>query len=198
VCGAQADGVCKGPKTSLQTRLGPEQANRRKDHTYAKRQKVHAESEGSDPAANISDASDCTNDAYSCEGSQATGTPVGLPVPVLRQRSKHIVIVYYYVHVLEAPGPQCWQGRSGTIAQIRKNLRIPKGSSVIIKVLINVRAKMNANEEYDGSEPRRQPSPLRAVKSGSVQAQIICDALEIGTGVTEATLLVNDCGVDNT
>jgi len=105
----------------------------RKDHTYAKRQKVHAESEGIEPGADISDASHCTNDAYSCEGSQATGTPVGLPVPVLSQRSKRIAIAYYYIHVLKAPGPQCWQGRNGTIAQIRKNLHIPEGSSVIRK-----------------------------------------------------------------
>jgi hypothetical protein len=103
-------------------------------------------------------------------------------------------IAHAFLHLLGAPAEEDWTGRDGTISTIQKLLKIPQGSrNAILKVLRDVDGCMVAGVPYDSSGDRTNNGGTRfVIKDGSVELQILADALEAGKSMSEATLLMNE------
>jgi len=103
-------------------------------------------------------------------------------------------IAYVFTHILRSPAESEWKGHDGTISYIQNLLQIPSGSrNTIQKVLHNVVYCSVADVPYDSSiDGRINLGNSSAIKDGSIELQILADALEAGKSMDEATLLVNE------
>ena len=112
-------------------------------------------------------------------------------IPIRMRRES---IAYVFTHILRAPAENEWKDRDGTISYIQNLLQIPQGScNTIQKVLHNVVYCSVADVPYDSSiDGRINLGNSSAIKDGSIELQILADALEAGKSMDEATLLVNE------
>jgi hypothetical protein len=98
---------------------------------------------------------------------------------VLSQRSQRIGIAFFYIHALGSPPRSEWSGKAGTVAKIRSTFNIPIGSRfTICRVLTQVQLSNSTGKQYDG-RPTAPPRPRsRVIKVGSMEAQLVADAME--------------------
>jgi hypothetical protein len=84
-------------------------------------------------------------------------------------------------------------GHLGTVPKIQKLLEIPPGSrNSILKVVHDVDFCMVAGVPYDSLVDRTNVGTRSIIEDGSVELQILANALEVGKSIDKATLLVNE------
>jgi hypothetical protein len=104
-----------------------------------------------------------------------------------------IAVAVYYLDVLDSPPPSEWDGKDGTVAVIRRNLKFPEGSGGTIRaVLVDVYACVEDGSRYTGEAKLNQGGKNILIEPGSVEEQIAADAIEGGVGFTNAMHLVNE------
>ncbi len=156
-----------------------------------------ASSSDTDTGSSDSDADTFDSTTHMCRtsGETSSTTPNVHLVNTFSDQSRRIAIAYYYVNGLGAPAPDQWAGKMGTVSKIRKALNMSPGSTgTILNVLRDVFDKRQQNLVYTGAsaDTPMRVSRRRVISADSAEAQIIADTLELGLGVREAQLMVND------
>jgi len=112
--------------------------------------------------------------------------------PFTEDQIRVAVAVTYYCG-LKAPPRKKWAGKGGTISMIREMLDIPKGSTHMVRnVLDDVTNCVTSNTLYTGKRKPGSGGQNRIIDVHGVEAQIIADAIERGDGLTNATVAVNE------
>ena len=109
-------------------------------------------------------------------------------------RARRMTIYGFWRDTLNCPSPKSWKGQDDTICVIMNTLGMPKGSyGTVHKVLQDAwdchvhDVEYVGNSRQVGCDPHRQP----VIKPGSVEEQIVADAVEDHVGYTGAMELVN-------
>ena len=109
-------------------------------------------------------------------------------------RGRRMAIYVFWRDSLECPPPSSWKGKDGDICVIIDALGIPIGSyKTVLKVLQDVWSCHVRGEEYvgDSRQVGCDPHNTPIIKPGSVEEQIVADAVEDNVGYTGVMHLVN-------
>ena len=111
--------------------------------------------------------------------------------------SRRSTIAYFYEHVYGAPDDSeiCpWDGKDGLVAKIRVRVGIPADSARLVKkVMLDVQEGIREEKEYDPHSGCRQRGEANCrIKDGSPYTAIVHAVMDIGAGITEATVLVDE------
>ena len=104
-------------------------------------------------------------------------------------RTRRVAIYVMWRDVFDCSPPENWKGKDGTINAILDALSMVKGSyGTVRKVLEDVWSCHLRGEEYKGDSRQVGCDPHNApmIKSGSVEEQIVADAVEDNIGFTGA------------
>lgn len=112
--------------------------------------------------------------------------------PVLPDITRNLTIAYHFINLHGAPEEEFWGGRNGTMAKIKKELRIPKNTS-IKAVLEHIWACDKNGLVYNGRTKLsyEKPGPEPQLKINSPEANIIAEALENGYSISHCMEYVN-------
>ena len=109
-------------------------------------------------------------------------------------RTRRMAIYVMWRDTYDCPEPSTWKGKDGIIYILIEALNMPRGSyKTILKVLQDIwqchvdAVEYTGNSRQVGCQPRHQPM----IQSGSVEEQIVGDAVEDNIGFTATMELVN-------
>ena len=102
---------------------------------------------------------------------------------------RNAAIFHVYLSLGRPPASE-WSGRGGTVAIIADNLNIPNNSTNLVKKVLSDIDALADPADYDPGAGLRHGRKV-AIKEGSAEANLICNALECGVGRNEAAVMVN-------
>ena len=106
--------------------------------------------------------------------------------------ARRAAIFFFFTLEMNSPPKSMWNGQNGIIAQLRRRLSIPVGSSALVrKVLEDVLQAEAEDREYDPDWNRHRAGRPVAIAKDSEEAEIIADAMEHGLGIAAAAHAVN-------
>ena len=89
------------------------------------------------------------------------------------------LVSMFYVHVLQAPPPEDWNGKDGTVSDVIKGLRLRKGQRrTVHNVLVQTHHCLTTGKVYDGE--RKASRGATAIKPGTKVEQLVADYRERG------------------
>lgn len=114
-------------------------------------------------------------------------------------QSRRVAIGYIYMHTLGSPKPSEWDGTGGTVADISARLGLNHYQRKGVKeVLTRIVICRNLGIEYDGSRKQMgESSRVLLIPDGSMEMQIVADAVQKGFSIRKTTQLVNKYRKDN-
>ena len=114
----------------------------------------------------------------------------------LGPKARRLAVASVFVDVLGAPPKEEWRQDFGTVWQIAKLLRRPKGSyGSILRVLRELQRCALAGQEYTGERARDLSHARALLQIDSPDAAVMADAMERGLGLSKATAAVNTARV---
>ena len=119
--------------------------------------------------------------------------PITRNKPSLTEQQMRALIYGYWLEALDMPTEEEWHGQGGTIAHIVKQFGISKGSKRVVKrVLVRASAAFAGGYLYDPVRECGTGGDNVLIAQGSVEEQIVADAMEEGVGMTNTMYLVNE------
>lgn len=110
---------------------------------------------------------------------------------VITDAMRRHAIAFHYLRVLNAPEPDEWKGKGGTISTVLKALKLHNNSyRTVERVLKKVWDALCVGMPYN-DERSNKGGRTCTIKNGSFEQQMIADCIERGLGMTETTYLVN-------
>ena len=109
-------------------------------------------------------------------------------------KDRRMSIFTYWRDVLECPGPKTWGGRNGVVGTIRRALSIKYGSTNLIhKVLRSAWECQQSGVPYVGNSAQvgAEPHNTPLIKPGSVEEQLVADAVEDNVSFANTVDIVN-------
>ena len=121
-------------------------------------------------------------------------------VPTLRNPPEtkricyRIAIYYYYIEVLDAPHLIHWKSRAGTIAIIRKALKMhPSQRRVIKRTLEEIMRCATEGVDFNGKiEKKNKEGRKIIILPGSFEELLIANWMEAYCGFRQTTVMVNE------
>ena len=114
----------------------------------------------------------------------------------MSDKEKRLQIFWYWQNTLGAPPPSEWKGHNGIVSVIVREMQLPQGSrGTVTKVLRKAWQMRQAGLVYDGRSAHvGKPSNRgRAIKSGSLDEQIVADCYEDGFSLKRTADCVYRC-----